>query len=291
MGIIELNRLTKYYGRTRGIEDASLDVKKGEIFGFIGPNGAGKSTTIRLLLNLIFPTRGSAKILGLDAVRDSKRIKARIGYVPAEAEFYDNMTGREFLRFCAALHGIKDADARINRLSEIFEFDSSRELSDLSAGNKRKASIIQGFLHEPELVILDEPTSGLDPLMQEKFFRLLRDENKKGTTIFLSSHVLSEVQALCKRVAIIKDGRMIKTEDIAALRRKQLRKVTLETGKKTAAGFKIPCASSIHRTGGRISFMYSGDTNVLVKKLAKMRTNRLTIEEPPLEEIFMHFYE
>ena len=195
MDLIEINHLTKSYGRSRGIDDLSLKVQQGDIFGFIGPNGAGKSTTIRILLNLLFPTSGSATIFGFDVVRDSKKIRGRIGYVPSDANIYDRMTVSEFLTFGAAFYGGKNHSARIKYLLDLFDLAPDRKITELSMGNKKKVSIIQALVHGPELLILDEPTSGLDPLIQSRFFDLLHDENKNGTTIFFSSHTLSEVQA------------------------------------------------------------------------------------------------
>ncbi|MEI6899263.1 MAG: ABC transporter ATP-binding protein [Bacteroidota bacterium] len=220
MNIIEINHLTKSYGRSRGIDDFNLNVQQGDIFGFIGPNGAGKSTTIRILLNLLFPTSGSATIFGLDVVRDSKNIRKRIGYIPSDANMYEGMKVLEFLQYGAAFYGPADYSGRIKKLLEVFDLDPKRKIPELSMGNKKKVSIIQSLVHQPELLILDEPTSGLDPLIQSRYFDLLYEENKMGTTIFFSSHTLSEVQSFCKSVAIVKDGKIIKTEEIASMRHK-----------------------------------------------------------------------
>src|SRR5512133_1335071 len=222
---IEIKGLSKFYGKVRGIENVSLEIGEGEIFGFIGPNGAGKSTTIRLLLNLIFPTRGSARIMGMDFIRDAKKIKSLTGYVPSDASAYPDMTVIEFLTYCARFFGMRNGEARISELSDLFDLDLKRKISGLSMGNRKKVSIVQSLLHHPELLIVDEPTTGLDPLMQENFFELLRSENRRGMTVFFSSHVLSEVQMLCKRVAIIKEGRIVRIEDIETLRNRQLKKI------------------------------------------------------------------
>ena len=193
--IIETTGLTKYYGKARGIEDVALQVNEGEIYGFIGPNGAGKSTAIRTLLNLIFPTRGSAKIFGLDCVKDSWAIKQLVGYLPAEVNYYDDMTVADLFSYSARFYG-KDCTKRTAELVELFSVDTKKRIDSLSLGNKKKVGIIQALLHKPKLLILDEPTSGLDPLMQKHFHDLLREENQQGTSIFFSSHVLGEVQKL-----------------------------------------------------------------------------------------------
>jgi ABC-2 type transport system ATP-binding protein len=290
--VIDITDLSKFYGRARGIEHVNLTVDEGEIFGFIGPNGAGKSTTIRILLNLIFPTGGSARIMGMDVIRDTKAIKRLVGYIPSDANAYFSMDVYEFLSYCVRFYRVADGGARIAQLSELFELDLDRKIADLSMGNRKKVSIVQSLLHSPKLLILDEPTTGLDPLMQSRFFELLRLENKKGMTIFFSSHILSEVQLLCKRVAIIKEGKIVQLEDIETLRKKQLKKISIEfSSHKDAAGFSISGIESVlTRLDGLLSFMYSGEINALVSILAGSKIANLTIEEPSLEEIFMHFY-
>jgi ABC-2 type transport system ATP-binding protein len=293
MGIIGINHLTKSYGRSRGIEDLSLDVPQGDIFGFIGPNGAGKSTTIRILLNLIFPTAGNATIFGLDVVRDSKKIRGRLGYVPSDASMYDRMTVMEFLRFTAAFYHAENDHERISSLLGLFDLDPGRKIPELSMGNKKKVSIIQALVHRPELLILDEPTAGLDPLIQSRFFDLLREENRQGVTVFFSSHTLSEVQAFCKTVAIIRDGKIVNVENIASLRMKQLKKVRiLFPENRDVKDLAIEGIGPVDSgTGKNLSFLYSGDINALVKALAKLAVDNLSIEEPSLEEIFLHYYQ
>jgi len=290
--IIDIRDLTKTYGKDRGIEGVNLEVEEGEIFGFIGPNGSGKSTTIRVLLNLIFPSAGNAKIMGLDVVRDSKKIRSRTGYVPSDANLYPHMDIGEFLDYCLGFYQTHEGEKRISELSELFELDRKRKISDLSMGNRKKVSIIQSLLHNPELLILDEPTMGLDPLMQARFFELLRTENRKGMTVFFSSHTLSEVQLLCRRVAIIKEGRIIRVEDIETLRKRQLRKISIEFDGQTDK--ELPGLQGIEDipliTGSTMQFMYSGDINDLIAKLRGKKIIDMTIEEPSLEEIFMHYY-
>jgi len=291
--IIEIRDLTKRYGKARGIENVSLDIEEGEIFGFIGPNGAGKSTTIRILLNLIFPSGGSARIMGLDVVKETKKIKQHIGYIPSDANAYSSMEVHEFLSYCSDFYKVPGSKARIGELAELFELDLSRNIADLSMGNRKKVSIVQSLIHFPKLLILDEPTTGLDPLMQAKFFELLRSENRRGMTIFFSSHILNEVQALCKRVAIIKEGRIIQLEEIEALRKKQLKRVEVEFENISGStGFAAKGIQQLVSTPGNgLSFMYSGDINELVSSLSSRKIANITIEEPSLEEIFMHYYQ
>jgi ABC-2 type transport system ATP-binding protein len=210
--VVEIENLSKYYGKARGIENINLTIGEGEVFGFIGPNGAGKTTTIRILLNLIFPSGGIARIMGMDVTKETKKIMSVTGYVPSDAGIYPSMEVSEFLEFCLRFHRKKNGTERIHELAEAFDLDLTRKIADLSLGNRKKMSIIQSLLHSPRLLILDEPTSGLDPLIQSIFFDILRKENQKGMTILYSSHVLSEVQMHCRRVAIIKEGRIIQVE-------------------------------------------------------------------------------
>jgi ABC-2 type transport system ATP-binding protein len=290
--IIDITDLSKFYGKAKGIEHINLEINEGEIFGFIGPNGAGKSTTIRILMNMIFPTGGSARIMGMDVIRETKKIKMHVGYIPSDANAYSSMDVKEFLTYCFRFYEMQNGEKRIAELSEMFELDLNRKIAELSMGNRKKVSIIQSLLHNPGLLILDEPTTGLDPLMQSVFFELLRSENKKGMTIFFSSHILGEVQLLCKRVAIIKDGNIIKVEDIDNLRKKQLKKVTIEFADQVnKESFNIPGIESIKVNRGNIlSFMYSGNPDELLGYLMGKKLNNLMIEEPSLDEIFMHYY-
>ena len=292
MNIIETDHLSKYYGRSKGIEDINLGVKQGDIFGFIGPNGAGKSTTIRILLNLIFPSKGSARIFGLDVVRDSKQIHNEIGYIPSDANLYDKMSVIEFLRYCAGFYQKKDRYDRIHELSGLFGLDLKRNITELSMGNRKKVSIIQALIHSPKLLILDEPTTGLDPLIQSRFFELLRNENKNGTTIFFSSHVLSDVQAICRTIAVVREGKIVNIEDVAALRQKQLKKVRIGfTHDIRAEDFILKgVASAEIIDGSTLSFLFSGDIKELIRRLSALEVKHLTIEESSIEEIFLHYY-
>ncbi|HEY9063285.1 MAG TPA: ABC transporter ATP-binding protein [Pseudobacteroides sp.] len=289
MNAIEINNLTKYYGRSRGIIDVNLEVKEGEIFGFIGPNGAGKSTTIRTLLAFIFPDSGNARILGMDCFKDQARIKMNIGYLPSEVSYYDDMSVRDLLFYSAKFYK-KDCSKRINELSQTLELDLNKRIDSLSYGNKKKVAVVQSLLHEPKLLILDEPTGGLDPLMQNRFFEILKEENKKGVTIFFSSHILSEVQKMCNRVAIVKEGKILKVETIDKLRGEKHRKVIVEF-KSEGNNLSIPGMRNVERKERNTQFLYSGDINDLLKKLATLEVDNLWLEEPSLEEIFMHYYE
>ena len=289
--IIDITDLSKFYGKARGIEHINLEIGEGEIFGFIGPNGAGKSTTIRILMNLIFPTGGSARIMGMDVIRDTKKIKMQVGYIPSDASAYSSMNVNEFLSYCIRFYNVQNGAQRISELSELFELDLTRQITDLSLGNRKKVSIIQSLLHSPKLLILDEPTTGLDPLMQSVFFELLHSENKKGMTIFFSSHILGEVQMFCKRVAVIKGGKIIQIEDIDNLRKKQLKKVSVELGHLSTESLSIHGVENvITGPGNTLSFMYSGNINELVNFLSGKKIINLMIEEPSLDEIFLHYY-
>lgn len=290
MYVIETQNLTKFYGKSRGIIDLNLKIEPGEIFGFIGPNGAGKSTTIRTLLGLIFPTSGSGRIFGMDIIKDTKEIKKQIGFMPSEVQYYEKMHVHELLRFSAGFYGI-GCESRIQELSEALSLDLDRKIIDLSRGNQKKVTILQSLIHQPGLLILDEPTSGLDPLMQAKFFDILKEENSKGTTIFFSSHTLSEVQKMCRRVGIIKEGKIIAVEDIETLRKKQLRKIQVEFSHPVECE-DIDCSGVIapQTNNNILVFMFSGQMNDLLHVLSGKDLVDLIIEEPTLEEIFMHYY-
>lgn len=291
MNIIEIHNLSKYYGKSRGIIDVSFNVEEGEIFGFIGPNGAGKSTTIRTLLSLIYPTSGSATILGKDCIKSAPEIANEIGYLPSEVFYYDKMKVIDLLKYSASFYK-KDCSKRIMELAETMDLDLKKRIDDLSFGNKKKVGIVQCLLHEPKLIILDEPTSGLDPLMQQKFFDLLFEENKKGATILLSSHVLSEVQRLCSRVAIIKEGKIIKLETMSNLTENNYKKFKLDVKSEIDKNFfALSGISNLEIKDKTISFLFKGNINLILKKIAEIDLYNLWIEEPNLEEIFMHYYE
>lgn len=291
MTVIETNKLTKFYGKSRGIIDVDLSVEEGEIYGFIGPNGAGKSTTIRILLSLIYASGGSATIFGKDVVKFGPEIKKEIGYLPSEVFYYDNMRVKQLLEYSASFYK-KDCSKRIKELSEIMDLDLNKKIDDLSYGNKKKVGIVQGLIHEPKLIILDEPTGGLDPLMQQNFFNLVRDENKKGATIFLSSHILSEVQRLCDRVAIIKEGKIVQVERMSDLAQSNYSKVKIEVRKDVPDGyFDIEGVTALKTNNHTVDFMFKGDINAVIKKIAGLELDGILIEEPDLEDVFLHYYQ
>lgn len=289
--IIETKELTKQYGKHRGIDRLNLSIMEGEIFGFIGPNGAGKSTTIRTLLGLIHPTSGSATVFGRDCITYRDKNAKDIGYLPSEVFYYDHMKVKELLAYSASFYK-KDCSQRINELCALLELDVNRKIEDLSYGNRKKVGIVQGLLHEPKLIILDEPTSGLDPLMQNKFFDLIREENKRGVTVFFSSHILSEVQKLCNRVAIIKEGKILKIEEMDELHKNTCKFVeilTRDENAKQLATHSDVAQFSMH--GYHISFMYAGNLNVLLKTLSHYSIDNIEIHEPDLETVFMQYYQ
>lgn len=290
MSIIEVKQLTKYYGKARGIVDVSFNVEEGEIFGFIGPNGAGKSTTIRLFLSLIYPTKGEAKIFGKDCIRFGPEIRQDIGYLPSEVFYYEGMKVLDLLKYSASFYK-KDCTQRLHELADLMELDLKRRISDLSYGNKKKVGIVQGLLHQPKLIILDEPTAGLDPLMQHKFFDLVKQENERGATVFFSSHILGEVQRLCNRVAIIKEGKVIKIQDIKTLQKDNYKKIRVSADGLEAKRFQLEGVTSLQQEDGTVSFFYKGDINTIVKQVSGGNLKDLSIEDPTLEEIFMHYYE
>src|SRR4030066_911481 len=244
MSVIEVNHLTKYYGKARGIIDLSFHVDEGEIFGFIGPNGAGKSTTIRLLLSLIHPTSGSATIFGKDCIKYGPELRQEIGYLPSEVFYYDRMKVIDLLRYSASFYH-KDSNQRMHELAELMELELNRRIEDLSYGNKKKVGIVQGLLHQPKLLLLDEPTSGLDPLMQQKFFNLIREENKRGATVFFSSHILGEVQKMCNRVAIIKEGSIINIQDIKTLQKDNYKRIRVQADGLDEKQFEVAGVSQL----------------------------------------------
>ncbi len=286
--VIETVKLTKYYGRSRGIIDVDLSVGEGEIFGFIGPNGAGKSTTIRTLLGLIHKTSGEARIFGLDCERDKVKILEQTGYLPGEVFYYDNMRAIDLLKYSASFYK-KDCALRIRALAGELELDLKQKIEDMSLGNKKKVGIVQGLLHAPKLIVLDEPTSGLDPLMQRTFFDLILRERERGATVLFSSHILSEVQRICDRVAIIREGRIVDTQRIADLKQNAYKKVDF-AAQSPMDGFTLPGAANVRVQGGHVGFIYSGDCNALLAELAKRPLVNVDITEPELEEIFLHYY-
>ena len=278
--------LTKYYGKSRGIKDINLAVPEGDFFGFIGPNGAGKSTTIRTLLGLISPSSGTAEIFGQDIRGHKDKILSGIGYMPSEANFYPAMKVREVIRFSAELRG-RDCSVEAALLCERLELDTGKKIGALSLGNRKKVSIVCALQHQPKLCIFDEPTSGLDPLMQREFYAILEERNAQGATIFLSSHVLSEVQRHCRHAAVIREGEILVVDSMEHLGKTRAKRVTLR-------GVDAPPAlegiRDVKKGGDAVNFLYSGSPEVLLNALAALPLTDVTITEPDLEEIFMHYY-
>lgn len=287
MAAIQTVNLTKYYGKSRGIVDLNLTVKEGEFFGFIGPNGAGKSTTIRTLLGLVHATSGQADILGMNIHKDKKRLLSDVGYLPSEAIFYSGMKVGDILKLSADLRK-KDCSAEARLLCERLQLDFSRKVHELSFGNRKKVGIVSALQHEPKLLILDEPTSGLDPLMQHEFFRILHERNARGTTIFFSSHVLSEIQRNCSRAAIIREGHIIACDSVEALAQTNTKQITVH-GRVSLDG--LNGIRNLHKADDSCSFLYSGNVRLLLQRLSEGEITDLSVTEPDLEEIFLHFYE
>ena len=287
MKAIQTTNLTKYYGKARGIIDLDLSVEQGEFFGFIGPNGAGKSTTIRTLLGLIAPTSGEARIFEKDIVKDHISVLEQIGYLPSEAVFYPGMRVKDVLKLSANLRK-KDCAEEAKKLCDRLQLDSSRKVDDLSFGNRKKVGIVCALQSNPDLLILDEPTSGLDPLMQREFFEILKERNRRGTTVFLSSHVLSEIQRNCTRAAIIREGRLIACDSVEQLSQSNAKRISIH-GKVDLSG--LDGIRDKKEGEDSVSFLYTGDINKLLRILSAGQLSDISISEPDLEEIFLHYYE
>jgi ABC-2 type transport system ATP-binding protein len=286
MSAIKTEGMSKYYGKTKGVENLDLEVAHGEFFGFIGPNGAGKSTTIRALLGLISLTEGRAEVLGMDVSKHSTEILREVGYLPSQTSFWHGMRVSEVLELSARLRK-KDCDAESKLLCERLELDRSRKVSELSLGNKKKVGIVAALQHSPSLYVLDEPTSGLDPLMQKEFYEILKERNERGATVFLSSHVLSEVGKYCKRAAIISAGRLLAADTVDNLAHTGVKRVTLRGVATTELD---PDFKDVRLEGENISFLFEGKSELLISKLAGMRFEDVNISDPDLEEVFMHYY-
>ena len=287
MNAIQLSNLTKYYGKSRGILNLNLDVKEGEFFGFIGPNGAGKSTTIRTLLGLITPSSGQAKIFDETIRKRNPQIRSHIGYLPSEAVFYRGMNVKDLLKLSADLHH-KDCSAEREILCRRLQLDVNRKVDELSFGNRKKVAIVSALQHQPKLLILDEPTSGLDPLMQREFFHIIRERNEQGATVFLSSHVLSEIQRNCTRAAIIREGRIIACDRVEALSKTNAKRISVQGQVSLDSLEEI---RDLKENDGIFSFLYGGDIHRLLETLSAGTITDLSISDPDLDEIFLHYYE
>lgn len=289
--VVNTESLTKYYGNTRGVESLDLEINEGEIFGYLGPNGAGKTTTIRMLLDLIRPTTGQASVFGLSASTDTVAIKKRVGYLPGELELYKNMSGSDLIHYFAALRGGVDWNL-VLQLAERFKYDMKKPVKALSSGNKHKLGLIQAFMHSPELLILDEPTTGLDPLMQQEFYRLIMEVKKEGRTVLLSSHNLPEVERVCDRVGIIRDGKLIAVEAVAELKSKAVRTLEIHFASSvTASDFdNLDGINELTVEGSVMRCTVQGSLGSLIKRAARFDVIDLITHEPDLEETFLAYY-
>ncbi len=287
--ILEIQNLTKYYGKIKGVENLSLKLEEGEIFGFIGPNGAGKSTTIRSIMNLINKTSGKVLIGNEEFNKDNIELKEKIGYLPSEIYLYDDLTVKEMLDYHESFYKKNIHNRRIELVKRL-ELDEKKKIEDLSLGNLKKLGIILAFMHEPKLLILDEPTSGLDPIMQNVFYDLLKEEKEKGNTVFYSTHILNEVSKICDRVGIIKEGKLIKVERIEDLFKKSLTIVTItsEQLKEIKEDLKV---NVILEEGNTIKFGNNLLPDELIKKVSKYRIDKILIEEATIEDMFLHYYQ
>ncbi|HUL61876.1 MAG TPA: ABC transporter ATP-binding protein [Methanocella sp.] len=287
--IIQTNNLTKFYGKNRGIKDVNITVRKGDIFGFLGPNGAGKSTTIRTLLDFIRPSSGGATIFGLDCQKDSLAIRRRIGYVPGEANLYGHMTGWKYLEYFGGIRGRYDA-ALAHKYAERFEIKLDRKMREYSSGMRQKVILIQALMNDPDLIIMDEPTKGLDPLVQQIFMDVVREEATRGKTIFMSSHVLSEVEKVCNRVAIIKEGGIVAEEDMESLKRKSGKVVEVKFRGAKPEPFTVAGVGNIARLNGYYKMTATGDIRSLLRDLASYDVEDVNIHPMTLEDIFLQYY-
>lgn len=288
MAILEVNNLSKSFGQTQAVRDVSFNVEKGEIFGFLGPNGAGKTTTIRCMMNFLFPSSGGISIFGLDSQKDSPEIKKKIGYLSSDVALYSGWTGQEHFEF---FQKIKGPSSNLKDLVDKFNFDPKVRFKNLSTGNKKKLGIILALMHKPELIILDEPTAGLDPLLQNATYEILEEYQKEGSTIFMSSHNLSEVDRICSKAAIIKDGKIVATEKISELKNKKIHVATVKFNKNVDQKELLFDGIGIQEVlpDGYILDI-KGDINPLLHKLAQFEVKDLEMSHASLEEVFLEFY-
>lgn len=290
MAAIQTAQLTRLYRNGRGIKTVNLLVEEGEVFGFLGPNGAGKTTLIRTLLGFLHPQGGSAQVCGLDALTQSREVRRRVGYLPSDPALYEFLTGAQNIELALSLRGVRERN-RVRQLADRLEISLDRRVKTLSRGNRQKVAIITALAHDPDLVILDEPTSGLDPLVQEVFAGIIRDEQARGKTVFMSSHVLSEVEALCDRVGVIRDGELVTVSTIAQLKKQRVKQVTAEFAGPVPDLASLEGVSGWQVDGSRVRFTLTGSPDPLIRALSGAALLDLTMVDPPLEEIFRTFYE
>lgn len=290
--VLNTQELSKYYGKRRGIVDINLDVKGGEVFGYLGPNGAGKTTTIRTLLGLLKPSGGTATVLGHDIVKESLELRRKIGYLPGELNTYQNMTGADYLRYLANLRGGVDWDFAM-QLAERLNCETAPRMSSLSHGNRQKLGLVQAFMARPELLILDEPTIGLDPLMQQEFYHMVAEVRADGRTVFLSSHIMPEVERVCDRVAIIREGVIVTTEEISTIKSRVLRKMEIHFAEDVPAECytNIEGVRDVVVSGNVLSCTVVGELDALIKAAAQAHVVNIISQEPSLEEVFLTYYQ
>jgi ABC-2 type transport system ATP-binding protein len=288
---IVIESLAKSYGKVQAVRGISMSVERGEIFGFLGPNGAGKTTTIRCMLDVIRPTTGAIRVLGLDAQRDGRAMHQHIGYLPGDVRLPGRMTGKQIINYFANLQGREPV--LLNKLVERFDVEMKRPLKGYSKGMRQKIGIVLAFMCDPDVLILDEPTSGLDPLLQKIFNEFLLEEQARGKTIFMSSHIMSDVEKICQRVAVIRKGELVTVEAVEALREKAGQQITVEFGNAVSEQelARIPGVSMLTKTNGSYHFNISGSMDPLIKALSQHEVIRLNSQEAPLEEVFLKFYE
>ncbi len=290
MQAIQIQGLTRLYKNGRGVNNIDLAVPQGSVFGFLGPNGAGKTTLIRTVLGFLKPQAGQASVLGLDAVTRSREVRRRVGYLPSDPALYEFLSGRDNLEFALRMRGVKDR-IRMQTLADRLEIDLTRRVKSLSRGNKQKVAIIAALAHDPDLIILDEPTSGLDPLVQETFLDLIRQERQRGKTVFMSSHIMSEVEAVCDQVGVIKDGRIVAFDTVANLKKQRVKYVQTEFAGEVPNLRTVAGVTDWQVEGRRARFTMNGSLDTLVAELSKGALVDLTVTDPPLEEVFRQFYE
>jgi ABC-2 type transport system ATP-binding protein len=289
MKAIEIKGLKKYFGKVHAVDGVSFSVEKGETFGFLGPNGAGKTTTIRQMMDFIRPTEGAITLLGLDAHIDSVALKSRIGYLPGNVRLNGNWNGYDHIKF---VEGIRGKSPKALEIAQKLDLDLSKKFRTLSSGNKQKLGIVLALMHEPELLIMDEPTVGLDPLLQNEIYNMLEDLKKKGTTIFISSHNLPEVERICSRVGIIKQGKMVTVETLKELAGKRLHRIEVRFADKVKKSeFDFDGVENIEEIPDGLIFSVGGDVNPVLAKLTKHKITDLSITHADLEEVFLKFYE
>jgi ABC-2 type transport system ATP-binding protein len=287
---LEIKSLTKWYGSVCAVEDVSLEIEQGEIFGYLGPNGSGKTTTIRIFLDFIRASAGRAQLFGLDSHVHSSKIKSRIGYVPGEYGIYEEMRGFEYLRFFGALRGYRKTPLR-DRLIEIFNLDISKRTKSYSHGTKQKLAIVQAFMHDPELLILDEPTIGLDPLMQQRFYELLMEMKNRGKTIFLSSHILSEVEKVCDRVGILREGKLVAIHEISEIKKIRLKSIEINFKQEVNESvFRLDGVRKVEKDGNTIQLWVDSNINSILRTISEYPVENISFRDACLEDIFMEYY-